>query len=76
MIKIIKKGYVKPDYKTECQVCKTLFTFNTDDTEFVDVMYNDDEYVDCPVCGHKCYDDDWEPLEEGEEEKLTEPHWA
>lgn len=63
MIKIIKRGYLKPAYRTECRECNTLFTFNTEDTEYVNIMYTEDEFVRCPVCGNECYDKYWEKEE-------------
>lgn len=64
MKKIIRQGYVKPQYIAECDHCHTIFTFNDDDTEYSNVMYTDEQYVSCPYCGTDIYDRFWDEEEE------------
>ena len=66
MIKIIKQGYIKPQYVVECSNCKTQFTFNNDDTEFVNIKYSTEQYVRCPYCGKEIYDRYWNEIKEAE----------
>lgn len=66
MIKIIKQGYVKPQYIAECDHCHTIFTFNDDDTEYVNVLYGPEQYIRCPYCGSEIYDRFWKENKEAE----------
>lgn len=59
MIKIIKQGYVKPQYITECNHCHTKFTFNDDDTEYANLLYSKQQYINCPYCGTELFDRLW-----------------
>ena len=64
MKKIIRQGYVKPQYIAECDHCHTLFTFNDDDTDYANVMYTDEQYVSCPYCGTDIYDRFWNEIKD------------
>ena len=59
MKKIIKQGCIPPQYIAECDHCNTVFTFNNDDIEYINVMYTKEQYVSCPYCGTDIYDRFW-----------------
>lgn len=66
MKQIIKQGYVKPQYITECNNCHTLFSFTDDDTEYANASYSTEQYVRCPYCGYEVLDRHWEKANEAE----------
>lgn len=56
MIKIIKRG----KYVVTCKECNTKFSFEQEDVIRIKLGLNEEDFINCPVCGEEIYKKDWE----------------